>query len=186
MKQNYLPAALIAAACLLATPETARADLGNLTIKDGSGEEITIKRGIFGNETRVVKDRLGNGYESKKGIFGSKEQKVSVLGNQVKRKKGWFGRDKVEASSILGDSIKSEKGFFGRRNTTVDVSGVTGLVKQLMGDKKPIKNVNAPIPNDWETMPLRKDQDVEKSSLGGDTTAGTSGQQSALSGSTPQ
>lgn len=102
------------------------------TIKDGKGEELSIKHGWFGRKQVKVQDRLGNKLENKKGLWGSKETQVDLLGNQIKRKKGIFGGSQIEGSSILGDKITTKKGLFGRRQTTVDVSGVSSAIGSLL------------------------------------------------------
>lgn len=118
----------------------ALADRGNMTIKTGSGTEMVFKKGYFGTEEQSIKDKRGNKIGRKKsGLFGTtQETEVSFFGNGVKKKRGLFGGTQYEGKTILGDSITSKKGFFGlgRRNTTVDISGTTSLVKQLIGSKK--------------------------------------------------
>lgn len=116
-------------ALVLAVSLMPAAQAQNWSIKTGSGDEITIKNGIFGNKSKVVKDRLGNKYESSRGLFGGTGTEVSLLGNTYSTKKGLFGTREIEAQSILGDSIKTKKGWLlGRRTTTVDARGVTGLI----------------------------------------------------------
>lgn len=118
----------------------ALADRGNMTIKTGSGTEMVFKKGYFGGEEQSITDKRGNKIGRKKGgLFGTtQETEVSFFGNGVKKKKGLFGGTQYEGKTILGDSITSKKGLFGlgRRNTTVDISGTTSLVKQLIGSKK--------------------------------------------------
>lgn len=116
------------------------ADTGNITIKTGSGTEMVLKKGYFGGREQSITDKHGNKISRKKsGLFGtSSESEVAVFGNGIKKKKGLFGGTRYEGKTILGDSITSKKGFFGlgRRDTTVDLSGTSGLVKQFLGSKK--------------------------------------------------
>jgi hypothetical protein len=110
--------------------QNAQAKAQDLSITNGKGEEIVIKSG----RSKVIKDRFGNGYASKKGWFRKNEKDVSILGNQYKSKKGLLGGSKTEATTILGDKVVSKKGWFGlgRRKTTVDLSGTTQAVEQLL------------------------------------------------------
>jgi hypothetical protein len=125
---------------LAGATQAAYADRGNVTVKTGNGTEMVLKRGYFGGEEESIKDKHGNKIGRKKsGLFGTtQESEIAIFGNGIKKKKGLFGGTQVEGKTILGDSITSKKGFFGfgRRNTTVDISGTTGLVKQLIGTKK--------------------------------------------------
>lgn len=102
----------------------------DLSITNGKGEEIIIKSG----KSKEIKDRFGNAYVAKKGLFRKNEKDVSILGNQYKSKKGLLGGSKTEATTILGDKVVSKKGWFGlgRRKTTVDLSGTTQAVGQLL------------------------------------------------------
>jgi len=122
------------------TTGAASADTGNITVKTGNGTEMILKKGYFGGEERSIKDKRGNKIGSKRsGLFGTtKETEVSFFGNGIKKKKGLFGGTKYEGKTILGDSVESKRGLFGfgRRNTTVDLSGTTNLVKQFIGSKK--------------------------------------------------
>lgn len=130
MRRNFNGAVLaLVMSALAAAPAMARGN--DLIIKDGMGEEVTVKHGFFGRGTTIVKDRLGNGYASNTGLFGTKEQQVQVLGNSLERKKGLFGGTSVQGSTIFGDQIKTKKGIFGRRTTTVDVSGTSNVLKAL-------------------------------------------------------
>lgn len=135
MRRNFNGAllALVVAATTMA-PALARGN--DLVIKDGFGEQITVKNGFFGTKTRVVKDRLGNGFGEKKGLFGSKEQDVNILGNSVKRKKGIFGGSQIQGSTIFGDKVETKKGLFGRKTTTVDVSGMSSIARDLWAKNK--------------------------------------------------
>ena len=114
------------------------------TIKTGQGEEVTVKNGWFGKKTRVAKDRFGDKIEKNTGILGNQSSEVNLLGNSYRKEKGFLGGSEVEARTMLGDSIKTEKGIFGRRKTTIDASGVTGLVSAFIGAKmkKPSPPVN--------------------------------------------
>ncbi len=120
--------------------QAAFADRGNVTIKSGSGTEMVLKKGYFGGQEQSITDKRGNKIGRKKsGLFGTtQETEVSFFGTGIKKKKGLFGGTQYEGKTILGDSITSKKGLFGfgRRNTTVDISGTTGLVKQFIGSKK--------------------------------------------------
>lgn len=138
MRDFFKPFALLVL-LNISTQYAAQADNGNITVKTGKGTEMVVRKGYFGGEEAYFKDKNGNGIESRKsGWLGSKESGVSLFGNQVKRKKGWFGGSQVEAKTMLGDTIISKKGLFGfgRRNTTIDASGVTGLVQQFIGQKQ--------------------------------------------------
>lgn len=129
----------LAALISVATAGSALAKgIGDLEIKTGGGEELTIKNGWFGKKTTSAKDRLGNKVEYSKGWFGSKGASVSVLGNTFERKKGLFGSGDIQAHTILGDTVKSKKGWFGRRKTTVDLSGVGSVVNNYFGKKKAV------------------------------------------------
>lgn len=101
---------------------------------------MVLKKGYFGGQEQSITDKRGNKIGRKKsGLFGTtQETEVSFFGNGIKKKKGLFGGTQYEGKTILGDSITSKKGLFGfgRRNTTVDISGTTGLVKQFIGSKK--------------------------------------------------
>ncbi len=127
-------------AVTLCPPQAAFADRGNVTVKTGNGTEMVLKRGYFGGAEQSIKDKHGNKIGRKKsGLFGTtQESEIAFFGNGVKKKKGLFGGTQIEGKTILGDSITSKKGLFGfgRRNTTVDISGTTSLVKQFIGSKK--------------------------------------------------
>jgi hypothetical protein len=116
------------------------AERGNVTVKTGNGTEMVLSRGYFGGSEQSIKDKHGNKIARKKsGLFGTtQESEFAIFGNGIKKKKGLFGGTQVEGKTILGDSITSKRGLFGlgRRNTTVDISGTTGIVKQLIGAKK--------------------------------------------------
>lgn len=120
--------------------QAAFADRGNVTIKTGSGTEMVLKKGYFGGQEQSITDKRGNKIGRKKsGLFGTtQETEVSFFGTGIKKKKGLFGGTKYEGKTILGDSIESKRGLFGfgRRNTNVDLSGTTNLVKQFIGSKK--------------------------------------------------
>jgi len=122
------------------TTSAAIADTGNINVKTGNGTEMILRKGYFGGEERSIKDKRGNKIGTKRGgLFGTtKETEVSFFGNGIKKKKGLFGGTKYEGKTILGDSIESKRGLFGfgRRNTNVDLSGTTNLVKQFIGSKK--------------------------------------------------
>jgi len=108
----------------------------NLTIKDGFGEEVTVRHGLFGSKQRVIKDRLGDGVAQKTGLFGTRETQVNLLGNQFRKKKGLFGGSEIDGSTIFGDKVTTKKGWFGRRTTTVDVSGMSAVIHDLMAGRK--------------------------------------------------
>jgi len=116
------------------------ANTGNITVKTGNGTQMVLKKGYFGGEEESISDKHGNKIERKKsGLFGTtQESEFAFFGNGIKKKKGLFGGTQVEGKTILGDSITSKRGLFGfgRRNTYVDISGTSGLVKQLIGSKK--------------------------------------------------
>ncbi len=135
MQRNF-NRALMACMIVASTIGPALARGNDLIIKDGFGEEIQVKRGFFGRDTKIVKDRMGNGFATKKGLFGSKEQDVNVLGNSFSRKKGLLGGSQVQGSTIFGDRVTTKKGIFGRRTTTVDASGVSSVVKNLWDKNK--------------------------------------------------
>lgn len=116
-------------------------DSSNMSIKTGFGDEITIKKGIFGNKKKVVKDRLGDKYETSRGLFGNTNTEVNLLGNSYSKKKGILGTRETQMTSLLGDSIKTKKSWFlGRRTTQIDASGVTGLIGSAItrATKKPM------------------------------------------------
>jgi len=115
---------------MLASAAPARGN--DLVIKDGLGEEIVINDGSFGKKTRMLKDRLGNKYEQKKGRFGGGQTEINFLGNQLKTKRGWFGDTDLEGTTILGDRITSERDWLGRRKITIDLKGVSSLVKSFV------------------------------------------------------
>lgn len=128
------------------------------SLQTGSGDEITIKKGWFGSEKKVVKDRLGDGFEQSEGIFGNKSTKVGVLGNSYSKKKGIFGTKETEVTTIFGDSLKTKKGWFGR-STTVNASGITGLIDATIHNKLSSKlpalpGQNAPAPNKSIEAPM--------------------------------
>ncbi len=140
---NKLKLAVMLCCSLSIVPNPATAfDPGNLTIKSGSGEEITYKKGMFGKKQVLVKDRIGNKYEKKKGMLGGRSKEVSVLGNQYKSSHSVLG-DKAEGRSFFGDTVTVKKGMFGRRSTEVDLSGISGVVKGLMGSKEPFSDAPA-------------------------------------------
>lgn len=114
----------------------------NLTITNGK-EEYSVKKGIFGGKKKVVKDRFGDKYESRKGWFGTGETTAQVLGNGYTKKKGLFGSS-TTGSTILGDSITTKKGMFGNRTTQVDMSGITGLVQNVIQAKRNGQSINIP------------------------------------------
>ncbi|MGD9680704.1 MAG: hypothetical protein AB7W16_05920 [Candidatus Obscuribacterales bacterium] len=109
---------------------------GNWSIRDGKGEELTVKKGLLGSKTTVVKDRLGNKYEKKKGLFKKSSTEASAFGNSVKKKKGLFGSSQTEVTTILGDKVTTKKGVFGRRKTTVEAGGIADLMGQFLTSKK--------------------------------------------------
>jgi hypothetical protein len=153
MRRNFNGAmlALVMSAVTIA-PALARGN--DLVIKDGLGEEVTMKHGFFGRGTTVVKDRLGNGYATSTGLFGTKEQQVKVLGNSFERKKGLFGGTTVQGGTIFGDKVSTKKGIFGRRTTTVDVSGTTGVLKTLWQQHGPQLMGKVPaLPPSVQTTP---------------------------------
>lgn len=125
------------------TAQTALAfDPGNISLKSGGGEELTYKKGLLGSSKVVVKDRIGNKYEKKKGMFGSRSKEVSLLGNKYKSEHGLLG-DKAEGRTFFGDTVTVKKGKWGRRSTEVDLSGVMGVVKGVMGAKEPFADAPA-------------------------------------------
>ncbi|MBI4532793.1 MAG: hypothetical protein HY711_02510 [Candidatus Melainabacteria bacterium] len=109
----------------------------DVSIKDGFGEEISVKKDNLGQKKTVVKDRLGDNFEQKTSSFGTKETQVNVLGNTLQRKEGWFGSSDLEATSIFGDKIISKKDKLGRRKVTVDLSGISAVLNSLFADKAP-------------------------------------------------
>ena len=127
---------VVAGFVILSFANCAFASGNDLTIKDGFGEEVVIKNGLFGTKQHVVKDRLGDKFVQKKSVFGSKDTEVNVLGNSFKKKKGLFGSSEIEGTSILGDKVTTKKGWFGRRTTTVDVSGVSSVIRDLFAGRK--------------------------------------------------
>lgn len=151
----------LAIALFLAVSSASLAEArGNdLTIKNGSGEEIEIKHGWFGRKHKVVKDRLGDKIEHKNGLFGSKETNVNVLGNTFRRKKGWFGGTNIEGTTVFGDKVTTKKGIFGRRKTTVDASGISSVINNLFADKSPASPLSMSKPG-LPTDPLAPMPDI--------------------------
>lgn len=134
--KNKIVVSLAAAALMasLATPDV-QARGNDLTISTGKGEEISIKNGFFGRNSKVVKDRMGNKIETKSGLFGTGENEVRLLGNSYSKKKGLFGGSKTQVTSLFGDSVTTEKGVFGRRKTRIEMGGMSGLIGNLISSK---------------------------------------------------
>jgi hypothetical protein len=109
---------------------------GDIQVKSGQGEEFKVKHSLFGRKNIVVQDRLGDQIEHQTGLVGSKA-KVQILGNGYESKTGIFGNKSYKISTILGDKVETKKTWFGlgRRKTTVDLSGTTGLVNQVLQTK---------------------------------------------------
>ena len=106
----------------------------NFTAQDGSGDEISIKKGWFGNKTKVAKDRFGDGFAEKKSILGTKQTEVNVLGNGIATKKGLFGNREIQAHTILGDNFTTKKHWWGR-TTSVNASGIGSLLDSTFKGK---------------------------------------------------
>lgn len=134
--QRYFNGALVAMTVTAVSMAPALARGNDLIIKDGFGEEVTVKHGFFGHDTKIVKDRLGDGYAQKKGWFGAKEQDVNMLGNSFSRKTGILGGTDLKGTTIFGDKVQTKKGVFGRRTTTIDVSGGASAIKALWDQNK--------------------------------------------------
>jgi hypothetical protein len=146
MRRNFngaIVATMIAAATI--APAFARGN--DIVIKDGFGENVVIKHGFFGHDTKIIKDRLGDGYAEKKGWFGTKEQDVNVLGNSFQRHKGLLGGTDIKGSTIFGDKIETKKGIFGRRTTCIDVSGGANALRTLWNQNKSKLLGNSATPN---------------------------------------
>ncbi len=144
---SFLPVALVLG--LFLAPSAQAFDLdgwGNTSLKTGSGDEITIKNGLFGSKTRVVKDRLGDKYVSKKGLLGNTNKEVAIFGNSYSKKRGIFGTRETEVKSLFGDSFKTKKNLFGYRSTQIDASGVSSLVSSAIQGltTKPIAPLHEP------------------------------------------
>ncbi|MBA4077976.1 MAG: hypothetical protein C0508_23305 [Cyanobacteria bacterium PR.023] len=109
---------------------------GDIQVKSGQGEELKVKHSLFGRKNIVVQDRLGDQIEHQTGLVGSKA-KVQILGNGYESKTGILGNKSYKISTILGDKVETKKTWFGlgRRKTTVDLSGTTGLVNQVLQTK---------------------------------------------------
>lgn len=105
---------------------------GSTSLKTGSGDEITIKNGLFGNKTRVVKDRLGDKYVSKRGLLGNTDNEIGILGNSYSKKKGIFGTKETEVTTLFGDSLKTKKNIFGYRSTQINAGGISSLVSSAI------------------------------------------------------
>lgn len=135
MKSNKLALALSAFMAAALAPG-AFAESRDISIRDGKGEELTVKNGLLGSKTTVVKDRLGNKYEKKKGLFKKSSTEASAFGNSVKKKKGLFGSSETEVTTVLGDKLTTRKGIFGRRKTTVEAGGLTSLMGQFLTSGK--------------------------------------------------
>lgn len=148
------------AAALLICAQPALAQRNDISITDGMGEEIQIKKGWFGGKSKNIQDRFGNKYQSSNGILGGSQSEATVLGNSFKRKKGWFGGSNVQGSTIFGDKVESKKGWFGGRKTTVDLSGSAAVVKSLFASSKPKPFIQDPLP-----LPSQFDAPVQRQTL---------------------
>ena len=134
---NYrLFAALLVSVIASTANLDALAQSGDIQVKSGQGEEFNVKHSLFGRKNIVVQDRLGDKIEHQTGLVGSKA-KVQILGNGYESKTGIFGNKSYKISTILGDKVETKKTWFGlgRRKTTVDLSGTTGLVNQVLQTK---------------------------------------------------
>ena len=159
---KYICGQFVTIACLIASQVPAYAGWGKLTIQDGGGEQVVVKRGLFGRKT-VIKDRLGDGFSTSHGLLGTKSAEVSVLGNGIRYNKGLFGiTSTASAHTLLGDSLDSHKGLL-YRNTNVNLSGINSLVGHYLGGganvaagqanqpgagQAPLPRLNAPDTND--------------------------------------
>jgi len=113
---------------------------GSFDVKLGKGEEVKVKKGLFGNKNLALKDRLGDQIEDSQGILGNKHQKVQFLGNGVEVNQGVLGNKSIAAGTILGDKFETRRSFFGLgpRTTHVDLSGASALAGQLFAHKSAI------------------------------------------------
>lgn len=130
VKKNIC-AQFVTIACLLAWQAPAHAGWGKLTVTTGAGDQVVVKRGLFGRKT-VVQDRLGDNFSTSHGWFGTKSTEANVLGNGIRYNKGLFGISSASAHTLLGDNLESHKGLF-YRNTNVNLSGINSLVGQYLG-----------------------------------------------------
>ncbi|HEY9791629.1 MAG TPA: hypothetical protein V6D22_14595 [Candidatus Obscuribacterales bacterium] len=132
-KFNGVLAALVVTTTTMA-PALARGN--DLIINDGFGEQVQVRHGFFGRDTKVVKDRLGDGFAEKRGLLGTQEKDVNVLGNSFRSSKGILGGTNLQGSDIFGDRMQTKRGIFGRRTTYVDVSGGASVVRNLWDQNK--------------------------------------------------
>jgi hypothetical protein len=135
MRRNFngVLAAIVVTTTTMA-PVLARGN--DLIINDGFGEQVKVRHGFFGRDTKIVKDRLGDGFAEKKGLFGTSEKDVNVLGNSFRSSKGILGGTNLQGSDIFGDRMQTKRGIFGRRTTYVDVSGGASVVRNLWEQNK--------------------------------------------------
>lgn len=109
----------------------------DVVITDGQGEQVTIKHGFFGRNTKIVKDRFGDGIGTKSGLLGTRDKEVNILGNGFTSHTGILGATTVRGSDILGDKIQTKRGIFGRKTTYVDASGTANALRTLWNENKP-------------------------------------------------
>lgn len=115
-------------------------------VQTGQGEEVHIKQSLLGTSTFKAQDRIGDKVEHTEGWFGTGKTEVKVLGNGVATQKGIFGR-KTTVTTMLGDKVESRRTWFGLgpRKTTVNLSGTSSLIGQLLGKKTSVgPSVNLP------------------------------------------
>lgn len=119
-----------------AMPWSAAQAGSDFQVQSGKGEEVHIKQGVLGTNTFKVQDRIGDKIEHKSGWFGTGKTEVKVLGNGVETKKGLFGR-KTTVTTMFGDKVETRKTWFGLgpRKTTMNLSGTSNMIGQLLGKK---------------------------------------------------
>lgn len=140
----FLSMALLMQALFVGLPSSF-AGTGDLSVTNGMGEEMSMKKSLFGKKELMLKDRYSNRYSKKENLAGGKETELNFLGNELKSKKGLLG-SKMEGSTIFGDKVTSKKGFFGRRKTTLDLSGSANLLKSAL--KRSPQSQNS-LPPGW-------------------------------------
>jgi hypothetical protein len=134
---TVLPALSVTLVSYLAFPAAFAAS--DFQVQTGQGEEVRIKQSLLGTSTFKAQDRIGDKVEHTDGWFGTGKTEVKVLGNGVVTQKGIFGR-KTTVTTMLGDKVESHRTWFGLgpRKTTVNLSGTSSLIGQLLGKKTPV------------------------------------------------
>jgi hypothetical protein len=109
---------------------------GKVTVTDGDGDQMEIKRGILGDKKTLVEDRYGDKFEKKQSLFGlTKTTQVEALGNGAKHHHGLFGTHHTEVHTMLGDSVSDNRNIFGWHSVHVDAHGLSSFLDELDGKK---------------------------------------------------